>query len=538
MSSSTNPAHLRVLIVDDEYMVVHTLCTEIDWALCGMEVVATSENGQQALEKCAVYKPDLIVTDITMPVMDGLALMETVGHDFPDIRFIILTAHKEFGYAQHAVALGALDYLVKAPMNKPAMEATLHKARLRIMAEKEAQTRMNDANRLQLTHRWEIRKRAMEDLMRGQQHSNPFWMHALKSVYTGPNIQVRMGYVGLINRCSFLAKYPERDISLVDFAFHQAVYEIAGELTTAEAFPAGQACECWVMLAIPDHTSKSYSEGLLQHFIQRLEQWMSKYLNVPIVCGFSDASGDPAQLSALARAARDASGVIFYTEHQSCYFPHDYKQNVAQHIPDTEWKHLADRVLPYWSSIDTGARLKGMGILRDWTLAMQPSPAVLKRRTVVMMEEANLPLVRKDFQMLEDTCHSAVWFETVEDILLRSRTDIQHKKLGSQHAEIRKAIEYIYENLAETITLATVADHIHMNASYLSHLFKQETGENFLDFVTLKRIEKAKQLLTDMQLKNYELAERVGFTNYPHFCTVFKRVTGMTPNEYRRGLRM
>jgi two-component system response regulator YesN len=102
------------------------------------------------------------------------------------------------------------------------------------------------------------------------------------------------------------------------------------------------------------------------------------------------------------------------------------------------------------------------------------------------------------------------------------------------HEDIGKALDYMRSHLHDNLTLAKVAEHIHMNPSYFSHLFKVNTGTTFIDHLTGLRIERAKQLLQRPELKNYMLCEEIGFASYPHFCTQFKKHTGYTPSEYKQ----
>ncbi|MDF2925635.1 MAG: hypothetical protein K0R57_4549 [Paenibacillaceae bacterium] len=537
MSRHEAEVKLKVLLVDDEYMVVDMLISNIRWDELGMEVVATAANGQQALEKCALHKPDMILTDLTMPVMDGLELIATLRRDFPDVRFAVLTAHKEFEYAQHAVEMKALSYLVKMPMNAESIENSLRTCAETIRAERSLSSRARYAEQIMAQHMWEIRRRALGDLLRGM-HVGERQLDELfpwLGLRTGPKPLVTGIYMTLVRRNQFYARYPEADHHLLDYTILEAAYEIIRELAAGTVLPY-RSGEAMLVLGLPAHEGSSQRETIIQQLHHRLSHWLNKYFGVSVIFGIGSAFTGIGPLRKTLQEAMLAAETAFYEQGPIHHYI-DFQTKVWDRIDPQGWKLLEDKALASWNSPDIGERLEGLRCFIDSVKARRPHPGILKRNAALWLEAAgSISLNRSDWTALADNTPMEPWFEALEAVLVRLPRSPGTGYEG-MHPDIQKAVEFILLHLGENLTLTRVAEHIHMNPSYLSHLFKEETGSNFLDFVTLQRIGKAKEYLASAKFKNYELAEKTGFISYPHFCTVFKKVTGMTPNEYKKNLQ-
>ncbi|WP_372633782.1 helix-turn-helix domain-containing protein [Cohnella sp.] len=524
---------LRVLLVDDEYMVLDRLCMEVRWESLGMEVVATASNGKQALERCAVYQPDLVLTDITMPVMDGMGLMEELKKDFPHVRFAILTAHKDFHYAQSAISLGALHYLLKTPMNMEEIEQTLLACKTAILSEKEIKQSAVIGQRLQSRHVWDIRRHMAEEIRRGLFSYKQDARQLIRGCdLPEPRFPYRVIYVSLQNRISFFDSYPEDDHSLLRFAVCQAIYESIEDPALGDVLPLGNG-EAAILLQKPSSFGNGDASIQMDRLYRQMNQWFAKYMGSPLLCGVSSDSLSYFQLKGSISQALQAAEINFYDKRSDIHFYHEYQRFVWNHGSELDWKSISGKLRSLWSTPDLEQRLQGIEHLRGFVLSQRPVPSRLKKNMIALLEDMSIPLTRREWLQIEHDDFFETWFEHLESIIGKLR----HQDEGlapDLHPEIQKAISFMRDHLRDNLTLQKVADHIHMNASYLSHLFKQQTGCNFLDYLNDQRIEKAKEYLLRADLKNYELAEKVGFSNYPHFCTLFKKATGMTPNEFRR----
>jgi|GEM_PF-4602162 len=527
---------LRVLLVDDEYMVLDALCNDIRWGALGMEIVATAVNGKQALERCAVYQPDLVVTDITMPVMDGFELMAELSRDFPDIRFAILTAHKDFQYARQALSAGALDYLLKTPMNIEEVEETLLRCKDAVIKHKEVKRRALLGDRLQKEHIWEIRRHMLEQIRRGVFN---YPAEAENLIRGGNGRPERAPFfvlcVRLQQRSVLFAQYPESDHSLICFTMNQAIYEIVSERVVGDVLPHING-EAFILVQRPATVSKAEAETQIHGLYHALNQWFRKFLNTTLLCGISPVFPELSMLKQGISQALQTLEIQFYDNRGTLHFHHDYQRVVWRHDTDSDWEILTERLLSQWSMEEIEGRIQGLQSLQAFVREKRPRPSKLKAKIIELLERLALPLTRQEWMQLEYCDTLEHWNAQLEAVLGKLQKPLAGRQ-ANKHPDIQKALSFIHNHLGENLTLQKVAEHIHMNPSYLSHLFKLQTGDNFLDFLTMLRIQKARDYLQRSEFKNYEIAEKVGFTNYPHFCTVFKKITGLTPGEYRRSVR-
>ncbi|MCU6709154.1 response regulator [Paenibacillus sp. J5C_2022] len=517
-------SRLRVLIVDDEYMVLNTLREEIAWSRLGMELVAEATGGKQALEKCAAYLPDLVVIDISMPAMSGLDVIRAAKEDFPHTRFAILTAHQDFAYAQEALHLGALAYVLKTPVLMADMEEMLRKCRAILLGERETSSRLQYADHMLQRHGWDIRKGILQYLLRGSHIQEQDWAYLLGSDAASDSRQshwqvIHLAVAGLNG---LLSRYPDRDHPLVAFSIYQAVHEAAQEAGCGAALPDTSG-HVYIIRPFSPSGSRLQKEAAIQQLHARLARYFRNYHSVDIIVGISSESGDLARLPQLLKEAADATELSFYQPGQPQYY---YYETGKQSREPIDWSKLEHMLL-------TECRRDGMEALHGLIDRHRPQPSLLKAQAIAMLEKAGHPLARADWSALTDNVPLAEWIQRLVNVLLRDRTGGQLPSPG-MHEDISKAIAYMQEHLHDNLTLAKVAEHIPMNPSYFSHLFKVNTGATFIEHLTVLRMERAKQLLLGPNTKNYMLCDKLGFASYPHFCTQFKKYTGMTPSEYKQ----
>ncbi len=543
---------IRVMIVDDEYMVLNMLREDVPWRDLGMELVAEATNGKQALEKCAIYCPDLVLIDISMPGPSGLDTIRTAKTDFPAVRFAILTAHQDFGYAQQALHLGALAYVLKTPVPLEDMKRMLLDCRRTILAEREADSRLRMADQLLSRHAWEIRQSMMQNYRRGGHIPEQDWNYLLgdgslagiggnagalvphpeRSPTQGHALQAMHVHVLQLNR--MLSRYPDSDVSLIKFSIYQSVREVVAECGGGIALPDPSG-SVYAVRTVPASGSRTQADADVHRIHSRLQRFFRHYFTVEIAIGISSVAEGRDKLPGLLKEAALASSLAFYRSNASLFYAHEAKALDRRMIG---WPDAEEAISAKWRSQLAESRLEGLRILKAYVAETQPEPALLKSKALAALRKADVPLERLDWSGMNDNGSQAEWYERVEELLLRHLDRPVAGSAGSElHEDIGKAIEYMQRNLHDNLTLAKVAERIHMNPSYFSHLFKLNTGQTFIDFLTKLRMERAKQLLLAEDLKSQLLCERIGFSSYPHFCTQFKKITGMTPSEYKQQAR-
>lgn len=533
--AGTASQKIRVLIVDDEYMVLNALRDEVNWSSLGMELAAEATNGKQALEQCALHWPDLVLIDISMPVMNGLDVVKAAKADFPSIRFAILTAHPDFAYAQQALHMGALAYVLKTPVMIEDIERMLRECRETIEAERRVNARLRMADQLLNRHAWDIRRSIQQELARGGPMPDQEWKYLTDAgqwdepaakPYAYQALHVR---IGQMNR--LLGRYPERDVPLIKFALFQAVQEVFHEHGGGIALPDPAGC-LHVIRRIPATGSRAESEVQLQSIGLRLSRFVRQYFGAAVSIGISAAAEDKHLIPSRFKEAAIASSLSFYKPSAVLHYYHDAKK---LDVKMEDWAETENALLSRWHKGTPEAAEQGLRLLEQYIRDHHPDPGLLRKKTVAALEKSGIRLTRHDWLELGDDHPLPEWLERLKDLLCRMQAPLPGIEASPElHEDIGKAIAYMKQHLQDNLSLTKVAEQVPLNPSYFSHLFKLNTGSTFIDYLTGLRIERAKQLLLQPEIKSYRLCELIGIASYPHFCTLFKKLTGMTPSEYKQ----
>ena len=399
----------KVLIVEDEVLVREGLKSVIGWDKLGMEVVGDAANGRQALEIYERERPDIVLTDIRMPVMDGLELIARIREEDKKTGIVILTCYEEFGYLQEALRMGVSDYILKLKMKPAEIEAAMAKVKKKLDEDEENGAGPDGAE--------EFRLQKEEELKRY------IFYH-----------QVSIGFFrSRMERLSLAVK--EKDMVLLRVVIQR--YEKA-------------------RLKIMD------DRGMLIRFVilNTTEEIMEKY-----------GGGETIQ------------------EGPDCFL---LFMNVVNDPKDEDsWMEKMQKEISHVLSNFRGVRTV-------WGVSS------------VFQSFTELP------DKYQECC------QKMQD----ERVDLS--------VEIFEAVRYIEENLTQRLTLNQVASSINLSPNYLSSLFKKELGVGFVDYITEKRVERAKELLENTGLRTYEVAQQAGFVDESYFSKTFKRLTGKRPSAFRK----
>ncbi len=431
---------LKLMIVDDEYEIRQGL-RSFDYSAFGIEVSDDCENGLFALKALELAPADILVTDIRMPLMDGLELAEKVAARYPHIKIIVLSGYDDFEYAKKCMKHGALDYLLK-PLDFEEYEKVLAEAARLIDREKDVQERAAVLERKAKLSAHHLRRKFLRDLLQRAMTDEAI---ELESAFSEVMLEENGEYAVCLLR---LDSYPDR--------------------------PRGVGDKEWNLILFT-----------LDNLIQDLwdEQGMG-YHEVDDKGQISLILTNPDEVAELKRSP----------------------------------EHLRARM----ERIVLGLK-RFRGLLKShMSYVMGPTVAGPGRIRLSYREAGALfhaPSAREE----EEQAASEAREETIGGELERE----------NGHRLIEEAKRFVEENYDRTITLDDVARHVHLNASYLSFLFKEMTGQKYIDYLILYRIEKAKSLLKQTNYKIHEIGERVGYENPRYFTLVFKKYAKQSPVEYR-----
>ncbi|MBD2846548.1 response regulator transcription factor [Paenibacillus sp. IB182496] len=521
-----------VMIVDDERYVRKGLIEMLDWAQAGFRVAAEADNGEDALALIEELRLDLVITDIRMPVLDGIELIQRASARKLDTAFLIISGHNDFRYAQQAVRFGALDYVLK-PIDQDELLKAVTTFRQRRDAEIALRGRsaLQDARRqlarmlrgeaeAALLAEWEQRwpsagktwfayalvelndpdpwrpSRPLEDEAAGRELAAA--VQEAASVPAPPVLMVHRRALGFVVPAQYCAAYGGRLQDWLAAVLHRLRQRPLCGRYELRAY-AGERVETLARLSRAFATAKQQvafkllepgSEVLLHERTQHSELHYIQ-LEDEVLCKLLEAVEEGE------RAAIDRALTRLFAEFAERRFsPEAVKAAIAQGV---------------LGIVKTIRGLKGAE-------TELPSMAAMIGWQDISL---TLPTLRK---LAETFC-----LEAAELIgrLFRAR--------GRGGIEPIKA--YVDAHFHQNISLKSIAAQFYMNAAYLGQLFKKSMGVYFNDYVQQLRMNEAKKLLRQRDLRVYEVAERVGFQNADYFVTVFEKLEHMTPSEYRNRIQ-
>ena len=524
-----------VFAVDDEPIVLEGIRSKIDWEGSGFTFAGEATDGEIALSMIHEIKPDILITDIKMPFMDGLQLAEAIKRTQPWIKIIILSGHDEFDYAKKAISIGIEDYLLK-PFTPEELLASLNKTAAQIDKERK---QLSDITRLreELKSREAlIKKEFLNDLVHGSAETNTVME---KCSELGINLISRY-YKVLISRiesrtgntqnqqqaCSLLNSYSDAINEAVSFFHHTNLLVcIFKGSTQAElddnTFRAAETIghiatkndDCTVLTAIGktvEHLSQlkvSYEDAkniLKATTIKENRIISSDDLSVSQTDGTTtDAlldlnEGDPLVDKLKYAAKGDIQSII--EESMGLI-----KKNPDQFSVFASYL-LVDLIFAVSKLVEKlGGNIKEL------------KPEILQRKFI-------------DDAVSDETRFT----KTLEQVLNFALEFRDSKITGKYGSVILKAKKYIEENYADqNTTLTTVAEAVCLSPNHFSTIFSQECKTTFIEYLTNVRLENAKRLMRETDMKGYDIAYECGFSDPHYFSYIFKKNTGLSPREYK-----
>ncbi len=538
---------LKVFLVEDEIVMREGIKKNIDWEKEGFSFAGEASDGELAFPMIQKLHPDILITDIRMPFMDGRELSRLVKREFPKIKIIILSGYDEFEYAKEAINIGVTEYLLK-PMSGAQLLEAVHKVGQTILEEKEQQDFMETYRKERqeaviLEKRNLFRelidgKSAMSDLI---EKGKELDINLAAECYCVVMFQIRPGE----DSEAVTDVYSERAINIIHqiesyFEKYQdiQIYEQLGEVIAL------------LLMAQDEEQMKEKTEKCLEE----LKQIVAGYSDVVYYGGVGSAvrrirevrqSYQEANRAFSHRFLTDASK-IFYTGHSPAVaegLPEEIDLqemdigkldrkivlNFLRSGSSSEIEHFAEDFFASLGEENVSSLLFRQYIVMDlyFTVASFLESVGLSKDTVTNIcgkfRDGAIALGNRDSTL--------IYLTQLLEKAIQQRNQISEKKYSST---LEEAKAYIDQNYArEDISLNTVAASVNVSPNHFSTVFSQETGETFIEYLTAVRMEKAKELLRSTSLKSSEVGYQVGYKDPHYFSYLFKKTQNMTPREFR-----
>lgn len=525
----------NVLLVDDEKEICQIIIRKLDWKSMGFHIVGYATNGVEALEMAEELQPDVVMTDIKMPYMDGLTLSRKLKEIYQKIKIIIFSGFDEFEYAKEAIKIEATEYILK-PINESELREVFE--RVKTDLDRELDERRNIDK---------LRQYYLESLPVLQEN---FYISLLEGKLTQEqieedlqNYQIQWTEASNIVTVLHISKTnlpAEMDSFLAAISVKRLAEEQLQRKWDSRIF-----VYLGDVILITTITDEKHADARYTDAMDRFCKLAKRVCGITVTAGVGYMCSSMNELSISYESARHAvSYRVLYGSERAI--------NIAEIDPYEEkeenWTE-GESIQKIIREIKMGDREKlDQAVSEGVKNLAEGSSSIMKYRVFVMafITEvfrfgSNKVNIEKVFENQQDIYGHAMQMESPEELkdwLLETAGRLQDMVLSERDDTVKsfveKAVEYVQEHYGEqNLSVETICRNLGVSTAYFSTLFKKETGKTFINYLTDCRMEKAVELLLEQDEKTYIVAEKVGYADPNYFSYVFKRKFGVSPSKYK-----
>lgn len=509
----------RVVLVDDEVFIREGLKVLIDWKGCGYEICGEASDGEDALKIIEKEQPDVVITDIRMPGMDGLELIRCVtSNQFISPKFIVISGHSEFSYAQQAIKYGVCDFILK-PISKKEFERALERIFRLLDAQKEQAKVMEE----------QLSKILFHKLIKGENDCGTVYEQVQR--FGVPASSLFCYVMVEVNR--------DNDVECLDniYTRHKIEDLFKKKIKQPLHFPIyeHELDRYGLLLMTGQETEMFENISILYEQLKQLGLSTTVYAS-DFILGFNQ----------LRKAVEQVYYMMSY-KYVIDEGPILYEriEGIDIYYGDIDGK-LCEKLIEYIEESRISDVLCVVNhIFDEFRMKLFAVEAVKSSITYLVREVANIVKQfggdAEQLKTFSNVMKCRNYNVSLNELEQRfSHFVVECANLVSQlreqmiTCEIHKVKKYIEENYHKNISLKHIAQRFYMNPVYLGQLFRKTYGVYFKKFLLQLRIQQAKKLLRTTDLRIYEIAEQVGFGSVDYFVTQFEKMEGFTPTEYRK----
>lgn len=528
----------RIILIDDEPLILAGIASLICWEEHDCCIVGKATNGHTAIDLILDTRPDIVITDIRMPVMNGLELIQACKEKNCEFAFIFLTNLEDFQLAKEAVHLGATDYLVKLDLKPQTLIQALERAK-------------EHCSRMESHHNKELYALLLKD-SRKQLEQNYFSQLLLtppsdSEFAFNPEIDAsyRNAYLLLLQMKPEQILFGQTEPYDFQFISSQLLDVVSGIGTRYFSSHAMLMPQKDTMLLVVSPKAESDNEKALSEFCTKVNVALGTYFALTALFGISQKSRETSRLPQALSEARSALGRCYYDSALGISFYQDQKSRLRQPAQREFNINFLKKSMSAAVLENESQDLKE--IFRELSeLFAQYKPDKPQAVSACI----NIYSYLHDLLQNESTQENAFPYSidiakqlsslgSLDDILLW--LDSFCEKICAMLAERKEkrsdkfvymAKRYIHEHYREKLTLSEIAEHLTISPGYLSSTFSRYMNKTVSDYIAEVKIDHAKELIDSGQYLIYEIADQLGFENAYYFSKVFKKVTGMAPKNY------
>lgn len=532
-----------IILVDDEEEVRKSIIKQIDWESAGFQVVGDAENGEDALEKIEVLEPDVVLTDIRMPYMDGLTLAEKIRQRYPSTKVVIFSGYDDFEYAQKAIKLNVTEYILK-PVNVEELTSILK--RIKSNLDEEIEEKRN-VSRLRENYRKSlpiIREQFFNDMVHRRLADD--LIESKLREYDIPITGARKWIIAAIDveksddrSKKTLSLHEEEE--LIPISVMQIVREKLKSYCRFSLFQSTAEAGMVVIAALDDDNTTTGLIDVLGDICKETKRILEVPVTIGIghsVTGLSKIAGSyQSAVEALGYKAVVGSGITIYI-------------NDMEPVGSGKLEFDNSDESDFISAVKFGPDEKIEAVMVRISGKLESARVHYRQQQVYVFCVLNtvIQMIQQYDLNLEEILGGELEYLSVIDKLQKREEfgewllktarkmnqAINQERDMTTRQVIQQAKQYIMDNYQNPdLSVEMICRHLHMSPAYFSTMFKKETGQAYIAYLTEIRLNKAVELLNKTDDKTYVIASKVGYQEQNYFSYVFKKKFGVSPTKFR-----
>jgi len=536
----------KVVIIDDEPIIRKGIKNIINWKNLNCEVCAEAGSGTEGLAQIRRYLPDIILTDICIPGMEGLNMLKQAKDIVPDAKVIIVTRHRTFELVHEAFKCGAYDFLLK-PAKLEDLTAVIERAAEDLAVQNIRDLEIDKFKILFEQNIPSLKEKLLCDIIFNINNNENEIMEKMKLF----EMQINNFVFILIENDFEENANTQYNKQLYQFGIKNSFAELLADKYEIYSIVLNSNRMCFIV------QTNAFCDIVMSEVVDKsshLQDMINYAFGFSVTIAVSTIGTSVLELPEKLKECEyslqyknymESNSIIQYKDFRSFFKYEDYsllkiyKQELLEGIKtgnEEAVKASAQSISNFISSntID-------INYIKDFFYSTLSS--INNIRVSVLAADADKRHEEcKDIANLLNLIDSGAGTEALSSLLQDTAVNVSLKVNSFNNKSIRvilrKAVDYVNEHFAQPITLNEVACHTFVTTFYISRMFKKELGTSFVDYLNNMRIEKAKELLKDVKYKSYEVAGLVGIPDPHYFSKLFKKHCGMTPSEYRETLEV
>lgn len=522
----------KVIIVDDERIVKLAIKSMIKWSELNLTLVGTASNGNSALEMVEKLRPDIIITDIKMPGMDGVKLIKSLREKDFEGQILVLSNYNDFEMVKEAMRYGAHDYVLKITAKSDDFSRIFSEMIAKIESTRGINRNIKGKDINFDITREEILKRVI--LAENQDFSSE--VMELTKLYAVKAEDTLFSYVisGNMKQNNQISRQlPDVLQSITEEFLAKSKWFAVIEIDKNSIF---------IAVLYPTADINFLPEGLALRFIALIDT----YFNIKTGIVYSSISSEYSQFLTYAQKCMKTSELLFYNRYIEKAISMDLKVSEEDNVLGNIYKSICDIIYQDLLKSKDEIVLESFIFIVKQASDNNVNPYRLKKFIKKVLREVERKLINNGFCSEEvfdeyandeDTIYIAktenMLLLNIEDLIKSARVRISMSRLNYRK-EVREAIGYIEKHAKEKITLTEIAKCVNLNDTYLCKVFKADTGKSIIPFINEVKLKIAFELLSKGDIMIKEAAAAVGIDDQFYFNRLFKKIYGLTPREIKK----